>query len=287
MKSILLYPNPDRDRDFHQTKTVANILKEFDAVVYAPEEILKVAPDSLDFAVFLPLAAALRKAQLIISLGGDGTLLRCAKYASLKKIPILGVNLGNIGMLAELEPDEYHLIGGVFSGEYSVDRRMMLKAEADNCGLTSVRHVLNDIVVSRGTVGQAISLKILVDGHHLYDLSGDGVIISTPTGSSGYSLSSGGPLVESGASSILITPICPYASNAHSIVLDADKNIEIITDSLPERRPFMSADGGAPVKLKCAARIRVEKSRRYTDILRLKERGYFEIIQDKLKRSRR
>ncbi len=285
MKNILLFPNSERDIGFTNTLKIAKMLREFGAEVSLPLELAPAEYDFKDINV-LPLNQALSTLDLVISLGGDGTLLRCAQFASEYRIPILGINLGNIGMLAELEQDEYGMLEHVFAGEYELDRRMMIRSSVQTGESSMSVYALNDVVIFRGTLGQSIKLRLLVGGSYLYEFFGDGIIISTPTGSSGYSMSAGGPLVEPNANTILLTPICPYASYAHSFVLDADREIEIIPIVSAERYAFVTADGGQAVRLTENSRVTVNKADRHTDILRLKKRNFYEIIREKLNKPR-
>lgn len=287
MKNILLYPNSERDIGFENTVNVAGMLREFGAEVFVPRELVSESP-GLENIEVVRLERVLERLDLVISLGGDGTLLRCAQFASEYSVPILGVNLGKVGMLAELEPDEYGMLERIFEGKYEIDRRMMICSTVKSGdALSTPRYALNDVVIFRGTLGQSIKLRLMAGGSYLYEFFGDGVIISTPTGSSGYSMSAGGPLVEPTSDTILLTPVCPYASYARSFVLDADKEVEIIPDISSERCAFMTADGGLAVQLTENSRVSVRKAERYTDILRLKKRNFYEIIQEKLNKPRR
>lgn len=265
------------------TVRMAELLHELGAQVLIPEDV-RGGPLP-DYVARLPVKASWRSLDLVISLGGDGTLLRCAQYAGAYGVPLLGVNLGNVGMLTELETDEYEKIAHYFSGDFEIDRRMMLSALIINGASRTLRYALNDIVVFRGSVGQSIRLRVSVDGQHLYDLYGDGIIIATPTGSSGYSLSAGGPLVEPNAGNILLTPVCPYASRAHSFVLDAERKIEIVPSCAEERHAFVTVDGRRSVKLKGPSSLVACKASRYVDIVRVKRRGFYQIVHEKLEGS--
>ena len=199
-KTVILCPNPDRDHGMKATKASIRLLQEvgFRTVVCSPFRDPKAGAFE-DLAV-KPLLPELKGADLIITLGGDGTILHLAKLAALHRIPMLGINMGGLGFLAELEVGSLDAPGSLKGGEFPVEERMMLDVSVLRDGKQIYTNMgLNDAVIREGPISHVIHLKISSDGKHLADIAGDGAIIATPTGSTAYSLSAGGPVVEPGA----------------------------------------------------------------------------------------
>ncbi len=283
MKKIMLYPNPTRDQDMRTTRETAQRLTALGADVVLPRELFPELA-ALDSIRILPLDEVLSGLSLMVALGGDGTLLRCAQLASAAGVPVLGINLGRIGFLTGLEREELSLLDRLFSGGYELDKRMMLLAELlENDQVTQRQSALNDIVLSRGPGGQTIRLSLLVDENPLSDFHGDGLIVATPTGSSGYAMSAGGPVLEPRAQSILVAPICPRASVVRSYVLEADRTLTINPDADEDRVVFLTVDGGPALRITPKCRVRVRRAEVCTDILRIRSQNFFELVNRKLK----
>ena len=210
MKNIVLTPNPYRDKNFQTVRDAVEILKN---VGLNPKICL---PFDVDRSYELPkdlrfhrLDRELGNADMVICFGGDGTILHMAKTATRKGIPILGVNIGTMGFMAELESTELNKLEKIATGEYSFDNRMMLDVTVQRDRDIIFHDIcLNDVVVTKGAVARIVHLQVKCDGIEAMECGGDGVIVATPTGSTAYSLSAGGPIVEPEARNILITPIC-------------------------------------------------------------------------------
>lgn len=193
-KKIILCPNPSRDRGMAATKAAQKLLHEigFRTVVCSPFRDQRDGAFA-DFDV-RPLQAELRSADLLLTFGGDGTILHLAKLAALNKIPVLGVNMGGLGFIAELEAGELELLRKLESWDFELEQRMMLDVSVIREGRQVYTNLgLNEAVIREGPISHVIHLKIDSDGRHLADIAGDGVIIATPTGSTAYSLSAGVP----------------------------------------------------------------------------------------------
>lgn len=280
MKTILLFPNAEKDIDFTVTRGVASVFSSLGITCLIPEEF----GGTKSGALALPLGEALKTAEMVISVGGDGTLLRAARFVMKSGLPLLGINAGRTGFLTELERDETHLLSRVAEGEYTIDRRALLAPVLlRKDGETELAHALNDVVLTRGSCAQAVMMDILVDGRVMSSLLADGLIVATPTGSTAYSMSAGGPIVEPDADCIVVTPICPHALYAHSFVLSAQREIVLRPLRLEERPAFVTVDGARPVDLNPGDRLRIRQSALTADIVRLKERPFYDVIRDKLK----
>lgn len=226
-------------------------------------------------------------AECIIVLGGDGTLVRASRDLVSLGIPLVGVNLGTLGYLCELEKSTvFDAIDALFEDRYEIENRMIINGEYIIQGVPGKSgNALNDIVIHRTEIPQLINLVISVNGEYLTTYSADGIIIATPTGSTGYSMSAGGPIVDPKAELILITPINPHDFHSKSIVVGADAQIEI---ELAERRPErdeeaeVSFDGDLLGKLTVGNKICVEKSDENAKILKLNRVSFLQILRKKL-----
>ena len=212
MKRVILCPNPYRDTGLSAAKEADAILRSTGLeTVYC----LPFRPDGGEgqYGVpFRPLHQELRSSDLIIAFGGDGTILHLARTASMRGIPLLGVNLGSLGFMSELELGELGLLKNLASGSYRRERRMMLDVSVLREGrVIYTGSALNDAVVTKGAMARVIRLQVTAGDDQLGLFSGDGVVVATPTGSTGYSLSAGGPIVEPTAQNFVISPICSHS----------------------------------------------------------------------------
>ena len=223
----------------------------------------------------------------IIVLGGDGTVIRAARDLACMDVPFLGVNLGTLGYLTEIESREYEwALDCLMKGEYYLEKRMMLNGKAVVQGWENYSsRALNDIVISRSGLLRIVNFEIYVNGRYLKSYNADGMIISTPTGSTGYNLSAGGPIVEPGADMILITPICAHSLNTRSIVLSGEDVIEVVIGpgrKMEKEQASATFDGDTAVELMTGDRIVIRKSRQSTKLIKLNDRSFLEVLSRKL-----
>ena len=227
-KKIILCPNPSRDRGMNATKRVDKLLREmgFRTVVCSPFKDQK--DGAFADADVRPLHPELRSADLLITFGGDGTILHLAKLVALNKIPVLGINMGGLGFIAELEAGELDKLRRLKEWNFETEHRMMLDVSVLRDGRQIYTNLgLNDAVIREGPISHVIHLKISSDGRHLADIAGDGVIVATPTGSTAYSLSAGGPVVEPVAQTMVVCPICTHNMRFSSYVLSPEHTLTI------------------------------------------------------------
>ncbi|MBQ5414693.1 MAG: NAD(+)/NADH kinase [Firmicutes bacterium] len=224
----------------------------------------------------------------VLVLGGDGTVLRASALSTCRGIPILGINLGTLGYLAEIDKRDWKsALSRVFSGEYEVEDRMLLEARKAGGGPDSGSDMpaLNDIVFSRKGPLRIMSYDIFVGGEPLYSFKADGVIVSTPTGSTAYNLSAGGPIVEPSARMILLTPICPHTLTSRPIVLSAEDVISVrIGGDLGDGIPVAEAaiDGEKELPLVCGDVVNIRSSDRVAKLIRLGKRSFLETLHRKM-----
>ena len=223
----------------------------------------------------------------VLVLGGDGTVIQAARDLARRDVPFLGINVGTLGYLTEVEASEYgQALDTLIRGEYYLEKRMMRCGEVfTEEGKTYAGKALNDIVISRQGVLRVVNFQIFVNGRYLNSYNADGMIISTPTGSTGYNLSAGGPIVEPGAEMLLITPICPHTLNARSIVLSGHDQVEIVIGpgrKMEKDRAVATFDGDTEIGLVSGERVKIRRSIHATKLIKLNDQSFLEVLSRKL-----
>ena len=288
MKKVILTPNPYRDHDFNTVRTTARILEQagIEARLCLPFEVDRSFQLPRDLR-FSRLDRELSTADAVICFGGDGTILHMAKAATRNGIPILGVNIGTMGFMAELEASELEQLKRLATGEYTIDNRMMLDVTVHRDRDIIFHDIcLNDAVITKGGIARIVHLAVQCDDVQAMECGGDGLIIATPTGSTAYSLSAGGPIVEPEASSILVTPICAHDMASRCIVASDKRIIKVSLTHNARRNAFLSVDGGKALKLNMGDIVTVKKSNFQTQLVRLKDRSFYDVVNLKFKSSR-
>lgn len=225
---------------------------------------------------------------VIISVGGDGTILHTAKKAAFYGKPVLGINAGRLGFMAGLEKHELALLGRLMEGNYSRDRRMMLEVRivGSRGEVTAHFSCINDAVVSRGQQFQMIEFSVDINGRRANDYLADGIIVATPTGSTAYSLSAGGPVMDPQINSIILTPICTHSLFARSIVFAPDTRIALSSDSSRGDRLFLSCDGEDGCEIPRGCRVEIGVSPLTAEFIRIKSDTFIDILNTKLAQRR-
>lgn len=286
MKNVILTPNPYRDKDFQTVRHAAQILKDSGVNVRfcLPFEVERGYDLPRDLR-FSRLDRELPNAEMVICFGGDGTILHMAKAATRKGIPVLGVNIGTMGFIAELESTELDKLGNLAKGNYTIDSRMMLDVTVQRDRDIIFHDIgLNDVVVTKGAVARIVHLAVKCDGTQAMECGGDGVIISTPTGSTAYSYSAGGPIVEPEARNIIITPICAHAMGSRSIVASDKRVVTVEMVQNARRNAYLSVDGGRAVRLNMGEIVTIKKSHLETKLVKLKDRSFYDVVNGKFKK---
>jgi NAD+ kinase len=285
MKKILLTPNPYRDKDFNTVRNAMQVLKD------AGADVKLCLPFDVDRSFELPkdlhfirMEREIQNADAVICFGGDGTILHMAKTATRYGVPILGVNIGTMGFMAELESSELEDLAKLAQGEYTIDRRMMLDVTVRR-DRDIIFHdlCLNDAVITKGAVARIVHLSVKCDGVQAMECGGDGVVVATPTGSTAYSLSAGGPIVEPDAKNILITPICAHDMGSRCIVASMNRQITVELTRNARRNAFLSVDGGKALKLNMGDITSIRSSDKEIRLIRLKNRSFYDVINMKFK----
>jgi len=225
------------------------------------------------------------QADLVVVLGGDGTLISTARMIGERNIPILAVNLGSLGFITEIALDElYPALEKCLNNEFRVSERLMLHAVVERDGRETASHlVLNDVVINKGALARIVDLETRVNGFDLTTFKADGLIISTPTGSTGYSLSAGGPIINPSMNCIVITPICPHTLTNRPLVIDDDSRVMVTVKSLDDEDIYLTLDGQVGLELKSGDVIHVSRARHSAKLVMSESRDYFQILRTKLK----
>ena len=285
MKKVVLTPNPYRDKNFNTVRAAKHILEGagIETKICLPFEVDKTFDLPRDLEVSR-LDKELIHADVIICFGGDGTILHMAKTATRYNLPILGVNIGTMGFMAELESSELQELARLGQDDYTVDHRMMLDVSVQrDRDIIFHELCLNDAVITKGSVARIVHLRVSCDSVEVMECGGDGLIIATPTGSTAYSLSAGGPIVEPDAYSILVTPICAHDMVSRSIVASDRRVIQVELTRNARRNAFLSVDGGKTLKLNMGDVVTICKAQKETKLIRLKKRSFYDVINAKFK----
>ena len=287
MKNVILTPNPYRDKNFQTVRDAMQILRD------AGMNPRLCLPFEVDRSYELPKDLRFRKlereqpnADLLICYGGDGTILHMAKTATRKGIPILGVNIGTMGFMAELESSELGELKRLATGDYTTDGRMMLDVTVQRDRDIIFHDIcLNDAVITKGAVARIVHLAVKCDGVEAMECGGDGIIVATPTGSTAYSLSAGGPIVEPEAKNIIITPICAHDVGSRCIVASDKRVVTVNMVRNARRNAYVSVDGGKAFRLNMGDVVTIKKSNLETKLIRLKDRSFYDVVNAKFKRA--
>ena len=285
LKKVILTPNPYRDKNFQTVRAAAEILKN------AGIEVKLCLPFEVDRNYDLPkdlrfsrLDREIGTAEMLICFGGDGTILHMAKTATRHGIPILGVNIGTMGFMAELESAELEELARLANDDYTIDERMMLDVSVYRDRSIIFHDIcLNDVAITKGSVARIVNMAVKCDGVQAMECGGDGMIVSTPTGSTAYSLSAGGPIVEPDAHSILITPICSHDVASRCIVASDKRVITVELTRNSRRNAYLSADGGKTLRMNMGDVATIKKSDLTTKLVRLKKRSFYDVVNVKFR----
>ena len=280
MKKVILFLNLYKDKEFRVTREAKQLLEEAGFEVKVSPEYMDELPDVLPEDMPLcELADVIDGAELVVSLGGDGTIMHTARRMIGYRIPILGINLGTVGFLAELEYADLNRMVSAAQGNYQLSPRMMLDVSLKRGGeIVYSNFALNDVAMHG--VGQIIRMTACGDDRKILEYSGDGIVVASPTGSTAYSLSAGGPLVEPTAENIILTPICAHALIARSFVLAPDRVVTVKVSDL-RSKAFISVDGGS-FEVEDGDLLIVRKAAHRTMIANVGTKAFYDIVFEKL-----
>lgn len=280
MKTIYVHPNEQKPEALAAVAEVCALLAAYDVRVL----LSSACPEGFPELARCPAAEAIPQADLAIALGGDGTMLRLSRLAARCDTPILGVNLGHVGFMTELERDELPLLSRLLEGRFTCDDRMMLRLtvlrqhrEAFACD------ALNDVAVVRGTpMFHVVHMDVEADGTRVASFHGDGLVFATPTGSTAYSLSAGGPIVEPASENIILTPVCVHGFQPGSFVFSSKRRLSVRAYCDHGAELYVSCDGDRNFPLLSGDEVVIERSPLRTRLLRVKGQSFYHILQQKL-----
>ena len=281
MKKIGVITNYDRDTTFAYTKLLGDsIVKHGGRPVLTDELSQKACVGGScgeEEDVF-------QQSDLVVCLGGDGTFLKVAKKVYKKGLPILGINLGNLGFLTEVDRHDIDkAMDQLFENNYEIEERMMLEAVIHRNGKETVRDIaLNDAVITRGAISRIIHVKAYVNDVFVDMFPGDGLIVSSPTGSTAYSLSAGGPIAEPDTDVIIITPICPHILYSRSFITKAGSVVKAVVDEDIRHNAIVALDGQEGHEIKGGDMVEIKKSPYTTKLVRMNTRNFFNILRTKI-----
>ncbi|MBQ4119734.1 MAG: NAD(+)/NADH kinase [Clostridia bacterium] len=277
---IAVLPNLDKRGSSQVVENLGLLLKKEGIEAYLPDTIcspnFKTAPEDELFRI----------ADYIITIGGDGTIIRYAKRAAVDNKPILGINAGRLGYLADVEQNELKLISKLKTNEFTLEDRMMLSVEIyENGKLINTFDALNDAVITSGFISRIIDISVSVSNDTINYLA-DGLIVSTPTGSTAYSMSAGGPIIDPGAQCVCITPICSHSLSAKPILLGGNKTITLKSFSKKRTEIYLTVDGRKVCNVKPYTEIKITKSKNTVKLIRLNEHSFYKTLSAKFKDGR-
>ena len=285
LKRVILSPNPYRDKKFQTLRDAMAVLHNagIETRVCLPFDVDRTYDLPRDIR-FSRMDRELPNASMVICFGGDGTLLHMAKAATRHGIPVLGVNIGTMGFMAELESTELDQLARIATDDYCIDSRMMLDVTVHR-DRDIIFHdlCLNDVAITKGAIARIVHLEVNCDGVQAMECGGDGVIVATPTGSTAYSLSAGGPIVEPDAHSILVTPICAHDVASRCIVASDKRTITVAMTQNARRSAYLSVDGGKALRMNMGDVATIRKTNLSTKLVRLKDRSFFDVVNMKFR----
>lgn len=269
--------------------TVAQKLSGYDCRIlvssFNRDRILRMNKGKIQFD-FLPMDELYANADLMVVLGGDGTILETARRAAVRQTPILGINLGRVGYMAELEMAELDLLDRLFSNEptYTLEHRSMLHVELLNTNgeVRTTAYGLNDAVITNGSIARIVDVELSENGVPVTTCRSDGLIVATPTGSTAYSMSAGGPVADPRVKCFCVTPICPHSLATRPIIFPDTAVLEIKNVCQREKMLFLTVDGRTNCELYRGETVRITKSPMETRLVRLKEWGFYNKLRTKM-----
>ena len=281
VNKIALRYRPPRKEDIPKMKDFLCCIKSLGCDVVSSKDESGLFTDVITIA---EAEDEYRNADLVVVFGGDGTIIKAAREFSPYGAPVLGVNTGTLGYLAELSPDECGIIGKIIAGDFRIEERMMLDVHIESGDKVTSPDLpaINEVVISNGPISRLIKYDLLCDGIQIQSARADGVIIATPTGSTAYSMSAGGPVADPSLDCIITTPICPFALNQRPVIYGADTVLEISSVACRENDVFLTLDGSDVFSISPEDRIIIKRSDIRAKLVRIKHRSFLEVLHEKM-----
>lgn len=281
---IGIVPNLTREKTLDVTKETVAILEKLNIKYYFDANFKNDLSLEFDCAEFIDDIYS--NVDLLIAIGGDGSYINTAKQAAIHKKPVLCINAGNLAFLAGLEGNELNLLENLLTGDFSRDKRMMLEVSVKNSdGENFLGYCINDVAIARGSEIKLIDLDAYCDNRKINSYRADGVILATPTGSTAYSWSAGGPVIDPDLQCITLTPICTHSPLNRSLVFN-EKSVITVKSAKKNQKICVSADGQKSIELSDDFEVKIRKSDYYAEFIRIKSDEFYDILNSKLSQRR-
>lgn len=280
MKKIGIITNREKDKGLKYTKQLVESIQKHGGQAVLPTYDGTFEMDDIDNHVI----EICDNCDMIICLGGDGTFLRTARTAYLYGLPMLGINLGSLGFLTDVEKGEIDkAVENILNDRYSLEDRIMLSSKLYKEGKLVAQDVaINDIVISRGGIPRILHLSTYIDNNLVEMYPGDGIVVATPTGSTAYSLSAGGPIVEPTSGLIIITPICPHILSSRALITSDMRKIKICVSQGFEHKAIVTVDGQKNLEITGGDYLEIEKTDSTVKIIRVNSKNFFTVLRSKI-----
>ncbi len=280
--NLLVTPNNDKVGIYESTQNLCKALHKYGATVFMLNSDKEKYKGCCDISGN-NINELTKKSDAVIALGGDGTILRSATIAAVYDKPVLGLNQGRLGFMAGLEMSELELISRLFTKEYEIQRRMMLDVSVRHNGKCKYRNIaLNDVVLSRGAMSHIIDFRIMHNCDACLEYRADGIIISTPTGSTAYSLSAGGPVVDPSVKSIILTPVCPHSMCNRSVIFASDSFLDIEPYISFDNQLYLTIDGDGVFQMEKEYTIHIKRSKVNAKFIIIKQNSFSRVFTEKM-----
>ena len=229
--------------------------------------------------------SVIRNSDVAITVGGDGTIIHNAKFAAMYKKPLIGVNMGRVGFVAGIEGHEFQELVKILDNDYKLQRRMLLKVEHKRGDSINEYVAVNDVTISRSAIDSVVDISVALNDEQIINYRADGMIFATPTGSTAYSLSAGGPVIEPDMDCILLTPVCPHSLSSRQVVFSSKSVLKATVDNASERSSYLIIDGQHNIEIKENDEIIISKSDLELELIVLKEKNFYTLLNEKLKEN--
>lgn len=229
--------------------------------------------------------SVIRNSDVAITVGGDGTIIHNAKFAAMYKKPLIGVNMGRVGFVAGIEGHEFQELVKILDNDYKLQRRMLLKVEHKRGDSINEYVAVNDVAISRSAIDSVVDISVALNDEQIINYRADGMIFATPTGSTAYSLSAGGPVIEPDMDCILLTPVCPHSLSSRQVVFSSKSVLKATVDNASERSSYLIIDGQHNIEIKENDEIIISKSDLELELIVLKEKNFYTLLNEKLKEN--
>lgn len=280
LKRIALIPNLTKNGAYEESLKAIRLLKSFGGKILMTADLSEKYSDN-DIAFFESHEVLIQKCDAVVTIGGDGTIIHAAKHAANFEKPLLGINMGRLGFVAELEPNELPMLERLFSGDYNVEKRQMLKVTLKSKSGSKSFFALNDAVISRGSMTKIIDLDVWLKKSYICHYRADGLIVSTPTGSSAYALSAGGPVIEPSMSCILMTPICSHSLFSRPVLFNPSSEILVNAASKEDTDLTLTIDGETTIPITADDTVVITTAEIYAELIVLKDKTFYRVLSDK------